>query len=155
MNTLNEDEFSEFYKKMQDSEDYLKIQDLKDKHVYTICARNANVGIWIELEKAFMISRYEVSATPYLFNEYHWDTGEPYGTVKPLKLIGKCSLEIKDSYSENETKEILNYLDKLEENNPIISGYNSLQSRRKSAIKFEQMLAGTHRNPTKSIKHLR
>jgi len=121
---------------------YLNINELKNGYSYKICARNAYVGIWVETEKAFMISRYKVGANSYLFNEYHWDTYDeesfPLGTVKPLKLIEKCSLDLK----HEDEQEIIKYLDKLEEDNPIIEGFNSLNDRRESAIKFENRLSG-------------
>ena len=121
---------------------YLNMDKLKNGYAYKICARNAYVGIWIEKEKAFMISRYKVGDTPYLFNEYHWDTHDeenfPFGTVKPIELIEKCSLDLKN---EDEQK-IIKYLNKLEEDNPIVEGFNSLKERRESAIKFERRLSG-------------
>ena len=40
-------------------------------------------------EKAFTISRVKFSDN-YLFDEYHYDTGAPYGTVYPFKEIEKA-----------------------------------------------------------------
>jgi hypothetical protein len=124
------------------SKDYLRIEDLKDNHSYKIYARNAYVGIYVESEKAFIISRYKVGPNPRIHHEYHWDTSEQFGTAKPLELIEKCPLEIKNYYNDYEENEMLKYLDMLEENNPIINGHNSLQSRRMSAIMFERRLSG-------------
>jgi hypothetical protein len=55
------------------SKDYLRIEDLKDNHSYKIYARNAYVGIYVESEKAFIISRYKVGPNPRIHHEYHWD----------------------------------------------------------------------------------
>ena len=29
----------------------------------------------------------------YLFTEFHWDTGPPYGTANPLECIKNCPIE--------------------------------------------------------------
>lgn len=133
---------------MRNGEDYLRIDELKDNHSYKIYARNAYVGIWIKNEKAFMISRYTASHHPHLFYEYHWDTGQPLGTVKPLQLLEFNPFQIKkiDDYSNNEKDDILNYLDKLEEDNPIIHGYNSLKQRKTAAISYKEKLAAKRRS---------
>ena len=47
------DKFSQFYSQMEESEDYLKMEGLKDGYGYKIWARNAYVGVWIECKKAF------------------------------------------------------------------------------------------------------
>ena len=143
MNIKKSDDFSTFIKKMQDSEDYLKIDGLKDKYSYKIYARNAYVGVWLKSKKSFMISRYKVGSNPDLFHECHWDIGTPFGTVKPLELIELCPFQIKkeSNYNKIERQELLKYLDKLEENNPIINGYNSLQNRKSSAVNFQIRLA--------------
>lgn len=138
---------------MQNSDDYIKIDDLKNNYSYKIIGRNAYVGIWVENEKSFMISRY-TGLKPYLFHEYHWDIGTPFGTVKPIELIELCPFSVKGKmgYNKIEEKKLLEYLDKLEEDNPIINGYNSLQERKSAAIKFiERLVAG--RNSKKIPVH--
>lgn len=145
MNFEENDEFLAFLSKMRDSTDYLGIEVLQDQYSYKICARNAYVGVWVKSENAFLISRYKVGPNPCLFLEYHWDIGTPLGTVKPIALIEKCPFTIKEAYDDSGEEEILNYLDWLEENNPIIRGYNSLRHRKLSAINFQQKLAGKQR----------
>lgn len=140
---------------MEKSENYLRIEDLKDNHCYKIYARNAFVGVWMEKDRAFMISRYKVGPNPRLHHENHWDTSEQNGTAKPLELIERCPFELKENYTEYtdiESDEILKYLDNLEENNPIIKGYNSLQKRRLSAINFEQRLSGNRQPAINQLK---
>ena len=138
------DELIKFDGKMRENTDYLKIENLKDGSCYKIYARNAYVGVWNEKLKAFMISRYKVGGNPYLFHEYHWDTNDeknfPFGTAKPLELIEKFPFELKENYIDKEEQKILNYLDELEENNPLIPGINSLQQRKQAAINFERRL---------------
>ncbi len=142
---MNEDNLLNFIRTMQDSTDYLGMEELEDQYAYKIFARNAYAGVWVKSKKGFIISRYKIGPRPYLFIEYHWDTGEPLGTVKPLEFIEKCPFEIKENYSDIEKQKMLEYLDKLEENNPVVSGVNSLQSRKMAAIDFEQRLAGQKR----------
>ena len=109
---------------------YLKIDELKDGHAYYIHARNANIGIWSKTRKAFTISRHKFGNN-YLFDEFHWDTGAPHGTVKPEKEIEKSPyipdqdtiIKFTDTHFYpggglsliEKEDEILEYLNKLEE----------------------------------------
>lgn len=85
---------------------YIRIKDCKDGYLYIIHARNAIVGIYNESDKAFTINRLKFN-NRFLFDEYHWDTGAPYGTAVPLKEVEK-SPEFKN-YEEK-----LSYLYKKE-----------------------------------------
>jgi hypothetical protein len=123
-----------FIKKMQTETSYIRIEDLKNGYSYKIYARNAYVGVWKESDKGFIISRYKTSPDPYIFIEYHWDINEFYGTVKPIELIEKCPFDFND-------KKILDYLDTLEEKNPIIDGLNTLQKRKNSTMEFTKRLS--------------
>jgi hypothetical protein len=142
------DAFSQFHSQMQESEDYLKMEGLKNGYGYKIFASNAYVGIWIESTKGFLISRYKVGPNPLLRIEYHWDTwtpDNPTGTVKPLECIEKCPFELREECRDHDYvgKDLITeYLDKLEENNPVVKGYNSLQDRKMAAIKFGKRLSG-------------
>ena len=66
--------------------EYIKIEDLKPGWLYRIAARNSSHGIWLPQRNAFLISRVKFYDN-YLFEEYHYDTGAPFGTVKPLEEI--------------------------------------------------------------------
>lgn len=124
----------------EDHQDYLKLCELKHNHSYQIYARNAYVGMLAE-ENGFLISRYKMSPEPFLFVETHWDIDDNglLGTSKPLKIIEKfpfntCNL---DMYAQNErNSQLLDYLDNLEEANPVIEGYNTLKNRRETAIRY-------------------
>lgn len=92
---------------------YIKIEDLKNGYLYEIDARNSQLGIWKSDLKGFIISRTKFNDT-FLFMEYHYDTGPPYGTVKPVREIEKADVNISkfDGFF-TETKasvKILNYL---------------------------------------------
>lgn len=45
------------------------MNSLQQGMAYAIWARNAYVGIWMPEEKGFLISRYKLSANPFLFIE--------------------------------------------------------------------------------------
>jgi hypothetical protein len=152
---------------MEKSTSYIKMELLQDGYSYKIWARNAYVGIWIKEENCFLISRYKVGKNPRLDREHHWDYcvdpevdwGEGrekglYGTAKPLKLIENSPFELKKSYQENEKKQILKYLDDLEENNPVIKDYNSLQERKSAAIKFKKRLCDNAKTKVVNIQKL-
>lgn len=69
------------------------MEELQNGYLYRINARNAEYGIWIEEDKAFMISRLKFGYN-FLFKEDHWDTGFPYGTVKPIRLMWKPPFKV-------------------------------------------------------------
>lgn len=99
---------------------YIKINNLKDGYIYKINARNAEIGVWIEQEKAFMVSRWKFKSN-YLFLEYHWDIEVvdefSSGTVKPIEIVEKFKFKNKVNireYTEDESNEILAYLDELD-----------------------------------------
>jgi hypothetical protein len=87
--------------------EYIKIKELKNNYLYEIKARNANRGIWLENEKGFIISRFKFGSN-FTFIEYHWDNGPPFGTVRPIKEIEKCPVNVSSN------KEILEYLNNFE-----------------------------------------
>jgi hypothetical protein len=66
---------------------YIPLDLCKDSFLYIINARDATIGIYNEKDFSFTISRTKFSSN-FLFEEYHWDTGSPFRTAKPLKEIG-------------------------------------------------------------------
>lgn len=126
---------------MQDSTDYLGIAHMQPSMAYAIWARNAYVGIWLPNTQGFLISRYKMYPLPYLFVEYHWDTGEPYGTAKPLRPLEICPLLLppESMYrEEGMNAPLCAWLDALEERYPPVPGWHSVSSRRQSAARWEQ-----------------
>lgn len=75
---------------------YIPINKCNDGHLYIISARNADIGVYVEKEKGFRISRHKFKSN-FIDLEYHWDIEpmellpEPFprlhGTVKPLKKL--------------------------------------------------------------------
>jgi len=89
----------------RDLKEYIKIKECQDGYTYFINARNSHVGIYKSSDKSFTISRFKFGHN-YLFDEYHWDTGSPYGTVKPVHMIEKAPV----GASEDDTLKYLNDL---------------------------------------------
>ncbi len=79
------------YRWLMDSTRYLPPDKLCDRFVYLIHAWNSYIGIWVVGRKGFMILR-EKFGRLFLDVEYHWDTGNPFGTAKPfIQLDGPVS----------------------------------------------------------------
>lgn len=127
-------QFMKFRREIKESNDYLKISELKDRHSYKIYAENAGVGIWISEYSAFMIA-YGMHL--YAAYEYHWDVAYgdtelygPAGTVKPIELIEKCPLDLQEVYDRTTDRGIYQtYLCELEDRHPIIQGYDARDER--------------------------
>ena len=99
---------------------YLKIETLKSEWSYRILARNAHIGIWVPEKKGFIIPRWKFGKN-YLFTEFHWDTGPPFGTVKPFFEIERSPFRSEDlnTYHQNPIyNKILFYLNRLTETYP-------------------------------------
>jgi len=78
---------------------FISLQDCKHNWLYLIDARNAHLGIFNKHTKGFIILRTKGRAR-YLFTEYHWNNGEPFGTVKPLEEIEDSKFEITENFKE-------------------------------------------------------
>lgn len=74
---------------LEDRALWIPLETCKNGWVYYIHARNGKVGIFEKKEKGFRISRHKFSSN-FLFVEYHWDTGIPFGTVKPITELEKA-----------------------------------------------------------------
>ena len=79
--------------------DRIKLEDCKHRRLYRIYSRNLSFGIFNEKAKGFIGIR-EKFGNLYLFTEYHWDTGPPFGTVHPkeeLELLPE-EIECRESF---------------------------------------------------------
>lgn len=65
----------------------LSIEELTEGEVYRIHSRNLVVGVWRAASKGFIGIRVKFG-DHYLFEEYHHETGMPYGTVRPIVSLG-------------------------------------------------------------------
>jgi len=82
-------------------DNYIKIEDCKNRYTYEINSRNLSYGVFDQNDGGFIGIREKFGDT-YLFREYHWDLGaNNFGTVQPLKEIEILPDSIK--LDENET----------------------------------------------------
>ena len=80
-------------------EKYILVDDCKDGGLYRIYARNFSLGVYNKQKQGFIGIRRKFTMI-FLDMEFHWDTGVPYGTVKPYKFIGYCPEDV-DEKNDN------------------------------------------------------
>lgn len=84
----------------------IPLDECVDRGLYIIDSRNLSIGIFRRETSGFIGIRTKFNHR-YLFEEYHWDTGAPFGTVTPLKFV--CMLpeeiEVKEGDSRDATPE--------------------------------------------------
>lgn len=117
---------------------YLSMDECENGCLYWIAARNASLGIYNSADKSFTISRLKFSSN-FLFNELHWETGFPYGTVMPYEKLEKAPV-----FSDNEVK--LRYLNEaalrygIERKNLVAAIENKVASVLRHPIMYEDLL---------------
>ena len=88
---------------------YLPIEQCEHRGIYRIDSRNLSIGVFDAKKNGFIGIR-EKWGERYLFTEWHWDTGEPFGTVKPQEKIGVLPDEIELAETESA---LFNFLKKM------------------------------------------
>lgn len=86
-------------------DEYIKIEDLIDRGLYKIEARNASAGIWVADKQYFLIRKYSFGDI-YGFTEDHWDVDDR-GTAQPLELIEV----LPDDFNIKDDNAVLNILE--------------------------------------------
>ena len=66
--------------------DFIPLDQCVKGHVYRMHSRNLDPGVF-DGDRGFVGVREKFNSR-YLFTEFHWDTGPPHGTVKPLEDLG-------------------------------------------------------------------
>jgi hypothetical protein len=89
------------YEFNQAREDFIPLNRCKKGFLYKIHSRNLGVGVF-NGKDGFIGIRTKFG-NKFLFTEYHWDTGAPYGTAKPLEEL--CSLPDNIKCDEREAHE--------------------------------------------------
>lgn len=92
--------------------DFLPIAECEHGWLYHIKARNFRLGIYNEPKKEFIGIRTKFGSR-YLAGEDHWDTGEPFGTVKPIAKLVKSPFETLGEFMDGDAGETI--FDWLEE----------------------------------------
>lgn len=72
---------------------YIPLSECKHGWLYKVYSRNLTLRVYREDRKGFIGIR-EKFGNKFLFVEYHWDTGPPFGTVKPLECLEVCPVQI-------------------------------------------------------------
>jgi hypothetical protein len=81
---------------------YIPLEECKDGYLYRISSRNLAFGVYRAEAKGFVGIR-EKFGNEYLFTEFHYDTGAPFGTVFPKKELEQCTITpINEGYSDGE-----------------------------------------------------
>lgn len=100
---------------------HIRLEDCKHSYLYRIYSRNLSFGVFHKKSSGFIGIR-EKFGYEYLFTEYHFDTGAPYGTVHPLEELEKYFLEVYEGKFEDYgvdnkyiyNKELFNWLKEKE-----------------------------------------
>jgi len=69
-----------------DEKAYIPLTACQDRGLYRISSRNLSLGVFDARTRGFIGIR-EKFGERFLFTEYHYDTGEPHGTVYPLQQL--------------------------------------------------------------------
>jgi hypothetical protein len=83
---------------------YLKIDEMKPFYTYKINARNGRVGIWRPKTQDFLLKRTKFYNT-FTFGEFHYDTGAPFGTARPIEELEQSPFTEDDLHSRTMTWE--------------------------------------------------
>jgi hypothetical protein len=67
-------------------ENIIPLNECRNGWVYKLSSRNLGFGVFVQASNGFIGIR-EKFKHRYLFTEYHWDTGAPFGTVRPKKEL--------------------------------------------------------------------
>ena len=65
---------------------YISKTDCIHRRLYRINSRNLTCGIYNQANGGFYGIRTKFDSR-FVFAEYHWDNGPPYGTVRPVELL--------------------------------------------------------------------
>lgn len=64
----------------------IPLTQCRHRYLYRIGSRNLSLGVFDRGQNGFVGIREKFDDL-YLFVEYHWDCGPPYGTVNPLEEL--------------------------------------------------------------------
>lgn len=71
---------------------YIPLTSCKHRVLYRLSSRNLWLGVFNQADNSFIGIREKGGL--YLFPEYHWDCGPPFGTVRPQEEVGVLPDEI-------------------------------------------------------------
>jgi len=77
----------------EEGAEMIRLEGCKPRYVYRIKSRNLVAGVYTGKDGGFIGIRYKFGKE-YLFTEYHYDTGAPYGTVMPKAEVAELPKNI-------------------------------------------------------------
>ena len=91
--------------------EYIPLDQCVDRAVYRIRSNNLGVGVFSEKTKGFIGIRTKFG-NKYLFTEYHYDTGAPFGTVCPVEQLGVLpdNIENRELAADKNNQSLVDFL---------------------------------------------
>lgn len=76
----------------------IPLEECQHRHIYRLQSRNLTLGVFNLDTKGFIGIR-EKFGERFLFTEFHWDTGAPYGTANPYEDMGElpAGIELREN----------------------------------------------------------
>lgn len=85
---------------MTTTKKYIYLEDCKHGWLYRIFSRNLRFGVFISEVQGFVGIREKFDHL-YLFTEYHYDTGAPFGTAWPRDELELCPItDLEESHEQ-------------------------------------------------------
>ncbi len=88
----------------------IPLEECKHGYLYKLYSRNLDYGVYNAAKKGFTGIRIKFGSR-YLFTEYHWDTGAPYGTAKAVSEVKQCPI---NNLNEGANPDLFDWLKKNE-----------------------------------------
>ena len=86
LSTLKKEIIMGDYVPLKNVDGFIPLEECEHRAVYRIRSRNLSVTVFDKDQRGFTGVR-EKFGDKFLFTEYHWDTGPPFGTAKPVEKI--------------------------------------------------------------------
>lgn len=80
--------------------DMIPLPACKSRWLYAIMSRNLSMGVYNQESRGFIGIRTKFG-TRFLDTEFHWDTGEPFGTAIPYAALEQVPDDIELSDFNN------------------------------------------------------
>ncbi len=64
----------------------IALEACRDRMLYRLLSRNLRLGVFCAARRAFLGMREKFEAR-FVAEEYHWETGPPFGTAKPQEAL--------------------------------------------------------------------
>jgi hypothetical protein len=78
--------------------DRIPLTECKPRKLYRLTSRNLTLGVFEAENRGFLGLRRKFGST-FVFEEYHWDCGPPYGTASPYEELPEelpAEIELKE-----------------------------------------------------------